>query len=130
MQKLWSYPAIRVGVLSVLGTATIMVVLQWTGLMEPMRPQTHMTMYQPSLTPPDLSKFEPMQVVREFAPIKTDDVELLDVEAGNEFLDDTELVLGVQVDDVARAYPINIQTGPAREIINDQVGNRAIAATW
>lgn len=41
-----------------------------------------------------------------------------------------ELVLGVVVKGEARAYPINMLTGPSREIINDTLGNSAIAATW
>ena len=42
----------------------------------------------------------------------------------------TELVLGVSVNGQSRAYPINMLTGPSREIINDQLGGQAIAATW
>jgi hypothetical protein len=30
----------------------------------------------------------------------------------------------------SRADPINMLTGPQREIINDRLGGRAIAATW
>jgi len=41
-----------------------------------------------------------------------------------------ELVLGVVVGNEARAYPINMLTGPSREIINDTLGGQAIAATW
>ncbi len=41
-----------------------------------------------------------------------------------------ELVLGVVVNGKARAYPINQLTGPMREIINDELGGTAIAATW
>lgn len=41
-----------------------------------------------------------------------------------------ELVLGVVVNGKARAYPINQLTGPIREIINDELGGSAIAATW
>ncbi len=41
-----------------------------------------------------------------------------------------ELVLGVVVNGQARAYPINMLTGPMREIINDRLGERDIAATW
>ena len=41
-----------------------------------------------------------------------------------------ELVIGVEVDGHARAYPINQLTGPSREIINDTLGGVAIAATW
>ena len=43
---------------------------------------------------------------------------------------DSELVLGVVVNGKPRAYPINMLTGPRREIINDTLGGRAIAATW
>ena len=43
---------------------------------------------------------------------------------------DNELVLGVIIDGKARAYPINQLTGPSREIINDTLGGRSIAATW
>jgi hypothetical protein len=43
---------------------------------------------------------------------------------------DNELVLGVVVNGEARAYPINMLTGPSREIINDTLGGTAIAATW
>ena len=47
-----------------------------------------------------------------------------------EWVRDEELVLGVVVDGAARAYPINTLTGPRREIINDVLGGRSIAATW
>jgi hypothetical protein len=43
---------------------------------------------------------------------------------------DEELVLGVVMNGEARAYPINTLTGPRREIINDKLGSRSIAATW
>ena len=43
---------------------------------------------------------------------------------------DGELVLGVVVNGSVRAYPINMLTGPSREIINDTLGGQAIAATW
>lgn len=43
---------------------------------------------------------------------------------------DKELVFGVVVNGEARAYPINMLTGPKREILNDTLGKQAIAATW
>jgi hypothetical protein len=46
------------------------------------------------------------------------------------WVSDEELVLGVVVNGTARAYPINTLTGPQREIINDKLGGRSIAATW
>jgi len=45
-------------------------------------------------------------------------------------LDDSELVLGIEIGGHARAYPINMLTGPQREIINDVVGDVPLAATW
>ena len=50
--------------------------------------------------------------------------------ADGKLVEDTELVLGVHLDGEARAYPINTLTGPRREIINDVLGGRSIAATW
>jgi hypothetical protein len=43
---------------------------------------------------------------------------------------DNELVLGVEIDSQTRAYPINMLTGPSREIINDTLGEAHLAATW
>lgn len=43
---------------------------------------------------------------------------------------DKELVLGIVINDKARAYPINMLTGPSREIINDELEGCAFAATW
>ena len=45
-------------------------------------------------------------------------------------ISDNELVIGVEIDGQARAYPINQLTGPSREIINDELAGTAIAATW
>ena len=72
--------------------------------------------------------FSPRQVVRPFPPIKNPNI----VAAGQSdpWVRDDELVLGVQIGKEARAYPINMLTSPSREIINDRLGERAIAATW
>ena len=51
------------------------------------------------------------------------------MDVSNSIFDD-ELVLGVVIDGKARAYPINMLTGPTREIINDELSDVAIAATW
>lgn len=86
---------------------------------------------------PDLSaaqsvalKFEPRQVVaRSFAAITNAPFVTAD-DATPELVRDEELVLGVVVQGKARAYPINMLTGPRREIINDELGGQAIASTW
>lgn len=79
-----------------------------------------------AMPPPD--DFQPMQVVRPFAPIT--DAPFIGANEVADQVSDEELVLGVAIDDAARAYPINMLCGPSREIINDTLGNRAIAATW
>ena len=52
------------------------------------------------------------------------------VSAKDTQISDNELVIGVEIDGQARAYPINQLTGPSREIINDELAGTAIAATW
>ena len=76
----------------------------------------------------DDSEFDPIQVVRSFPPIENAPF-LPAAKVQDEVMAD-ELVLGVVIGDEARAYPINMLTGPSREIINDKLGGRAIAATW
>ena len=76
-------------------------------------------------------EFKPRTVIpRAFPAIETPRV-LSAVEAEEaDWVADDELVLGVVVSGEARAYPINTLTGPRREIINDELGERWIAATW
>ena len=73
-------------------------------------------------------EFNPRRVVGEFDPIVTPDT--VDVAAAEKWIRDEELVIGVVIGEVARAYPINMLTNPSREIINDELGDRSIAATW
>jgi len=56
------------------------------------------------------------------------DPEFLTAAEANEEYDDDELVLGVEIDGDARAYSIPYLS--SREIVNDTVGGRHIAATW
>ena len=74
--------------------------------------------------------FRPRTVIpRYFPPIKDPEIATAE-EADGKIVRGEELVLGVVVGEDARAYPINTLTGPRREIINDRLGGRAIAATW
>lgn len=41
-----------------------------------------------------------------------------------------ELVIGITIDGESRAFPLNMLTGPSREIVNDELGGQPIAATW
>lgn len=43
-------------------------------------------------------------------------------------LEDDELVIGVQIEGEARAYPIRVLS--AHEIANDEIHGRPIAVTW
>ena len=76
----------------------------------------------------DDSEFDPIQVVRSFPPIE--DAPFLPAPKVQDEVTADELVLGVVIGNEARAYPINMLTGPSREIINDRLGGRSIAATW
>ena len=71
--------------------------------------------------------FRPDQVVRPFDPIVQP--EHVSADVGDKTLGPNELVLGVEINGEARAYPINMLTGPSREIFNDELGNHSIAAT-
>ena len=73
-------------------------------------------------------EFHPVRVVRPFPVIK--DAAVVENGRSQEFVRDEELVLGVALGGVSRAYPINQLTQPTREIINDRLGGNAIAATW
>ena len=73
--------------------------------------------------------FHPVTVIsRSFPPIT--DVPIATAAEAEEKLQGSELVLGIVVGDRARAYPINMLTGPQSEIINDTLGDVPIAATW
>jgi hypothetical protein len=74
-------------------------------------------------------EFRPQVVVNRVFPTITNPPTIAADKAATK-VKDNELVLGVTVGDQSRAYPINMLTGPRREIINDQLGNRYIAATW
>jgi len=52
------------------------------------------------------------------------------VRAEDSGLKDDELVLGVEIGDEARAYPVNLMWKPGNEVLNDAIGGNAIAATW
>lgn len=73
--------------------------------------------------------FQPRDVLR--SPVRPlVSVPTLKAESVTDQVNANELVLGVEVNGQARAYPINMLTGPQREIVNDTVAGRAIAATW
>lgn len=76
---------------------------------------------------PSVDRYQPKVVLRKALPAITQAPVVSMVDAN---VADHELVIGVVIDGVARAYPINQLTGPRREIINDELNGTAIAATW
>lgn len=74
------------------------------------------------------AEFRPVRVVPAFPPLSKFPVK--PVKDAANLLNPAELVLGVTIGKESRAYPINMLTGPQREILNDRLGGRAIAATW
>ena len=73
--------------------------------------------------------FNPRTVIRRAFPAITK-FPVISAEKAATKINDAELVLGVVDGKKARAYPINMLTGPRREILNDVLGGKAIAATW
>ena len=74
-------------------------------------------------------EFKPRTVIRRPFPTITK-FPILKAKEADSKIGGAELVLGVVVNKQARAYPINMLTGPRREILNDLLGGKAIAATW
>lgn len=94
-----------------------------------MRPERAISPFGSRLVGPISDGFRPRQVVPgPYEPIV--DAPTISAKEADEKLGGAELVLGIVVGEEARAYPINMLTGPSREIINDTLGGRAIAATW
>jgi hypothetical protein len=83
---------------------------------------------RPRPTTVDTNRYEPQQVVSAFSAIVNP--HHVAAKEANEQLRPNELVLGVEINGEARAYPINMLTGPSREIFNDKLGGQSIAATW
>lgn len=84
--------------------------------------------YPAAAAKPGDDAYNPKTVVRPFKPIK--DARFIKASEVKNQVADNELVLAIEIEGEARAYPINMLCGPQREIINDTLGNRAIAATW
>jgi hypothetical protein len=72
--------------------------------------------------------FNPTRVLKPQPPITK--LPLKSVAEAGKALNPSELVIGVTVGKESRAYPVNMLTGPQREIFNDTLGDKAIAVTW
>ena len=132
MNKPLRKAVIRIIIYSLLGSAAVVAGRIW---LIPYGRLLSVTSFRPTWGPPpdlepvDLDNFDPTVVIpKRFEPIT--EFPVVDAKQANDWLHEDELVLGVTVAGQSRAYPINILTGPSREIINDQLGGRPIAATW
>jgi hypothetical protein len=76
-----------------------------------------------------LPPYDPQQIENERSPHRGVPIRPWHEVHPSEVSDD-ELVLGVQIGDEARAYPINQLSEPTRECFNETLGGRAIAVTW
>lgn len=79
-------------------------------------------------SPPSSETFQPIDVVPP-PPVVTG-FETVSAQQASGILSDDELVLAVVMGDAARAWPLNMMTGPDREVFNDELNGRPIAATW
>ncbi len=77
----------------------------------------------------NVEDYRPRRVIQRYLPPIADIPLKRAGELAGEVTDD-ELVLGVEIGGEARAYPINQLHWPMREVFNDTLGGRAIAATW
>jgi hypothetical protein len=79
-------------------------------------------------TAPTLDNFRPMEVLERQQVVRG--WEVLSAKEADERLRDDEMLLAVEIDGQARCWPLNVMTGPEREIFNDKLAGRSIAATW
>lgn len=75
-----------------------------------------------------VGEFRPQKLLEPLPPLTEFPVKKVS-EVGKD-LNPSELVIGVTVGKESRAYPVNMLTGPRREILNDTLGGKSIAATW
>lgn len=78
--------------------------------------------------PPSPKTFYPIRVLERQDIVRGWDV--LSREQANKTLQPRELVIGLTINGESRAYPLNVLHDPEREIFNDKLGGKEIAATW
>lgn len=81
-----------------------------------------------STLPTERPPWAPVRQLEQQPPITDFQIKSVD-EAKNE-INPEDLVLGVTLNGQSRAYPLNVLTGPEREVFNDTLGGVPIAATW
>jgi hypothetical protein len=83
----------------------------------------------PAAREQDPDDFRPVRHILPQEPVV--DFPVRTVEEADDVLGPNERVLGVTIGKESRAYPVDMLSAkPARKILNDTLGGRAIAATW
>ena len=124
----FKFAAVRVILTSCLGAGIVLGGLYYSGYLND-DPPVYNYSAMATAGPPGIDEFRPLRVIpTPFPPIT--EFPVLAADDAQKKLHPSELVLGVVVNGKPRAYPINTLTGPRREILNDHLGDRAIAATW
>jgi len=81
---------------------------------------------EPIDSPIDLSQFKRATIM----PPKPAVIDPPHVTAEQSDVRPEELVLGIVIGGEARAYPLNMLSGPIREILNDTLAGEPVAVTW
>lgn len=119
-----------VGIVSVVvATVSVYGIVSYQDWSKPQRIRNFQLM--PPLSaenPPSPESFMPQQVVPAMPAIT--EIKTVSAEDVTDEISDDELVIGVVIDGNARAYSINMLTGPSREIFNDVLADEPIATTW
>lgn len=121
--------ALLIGVGTAVGLTVVPWITQWSASRQRVAQQAEYEARRLSVNnPPRPESFFPEEAVPRQRPLV--DVEAVAASDVGDRLGADELILGVVLEGQPRAYPINMMTGPQREIFNDTLADRPIAATW
>ena len=113
---------------TIVGIAISMGVTDWIVAQNREDIRAELQAHQLGYSRPSPELFYPIDAVPRM-PIVTG-FETLTVDEVGDKLSDDEMVLAIELNGVARAYPINMMTQPEREVFNDKLGEHSIVATW
>ena len=129
--KPFQHATFRITLFSIVGAAIGLLALGWYAR-KPVRDVLPPGAMSDTVNYPEIggqSDFRPM-VALPYVMRAITEFPIVTAREADDTLHESELVLAVTVGEQSRAYPINMLTGPEREILNDTLGGRAIAATW
>ncbi len=115
----WIWIGFRAGLLATVGALLILAAVAY--FQPPWLAEWDGTVFNPRY-------FWPATVGQRFPRVTG--YQIVTAAEADELVDADELVLGVELQGQSRAYPINMLSGPDREIVNDRLAGHSIAATW